>query len=370
MFFKMSDVHRLNRMESRLNILDVNSKCTSVGDSICVDSEGLGKIISVSYDGGRWVVPKSRSGGMYVESGCEPPVNVQPRILSLSKRFFTDKNSRNNNHSQGQMQLGWTNQCGKQCTQVLGINAPYENKNYKDLKKFHPNLMSDIQLNLNFMWQRLQQLYPLEAFNMLQTSKTLRFGDTGFVKVSIGTNFDAVWHRDKTNQKDAIQAVLILGQFVGGDVCLDTAGRTGKIQQCKTSDGVKYSVDKTRSNGSEADIIRIKNVHGTFFCGSYKSIWHSVRPIVSGHRTIIAAYCREDLAKFDRVARASYGMDMCLQLHARRLNILRWHEHQYAQKHKHCLRKKCTCGFVKLKTQLKACWKQADLNALAFLKNH
>ena len=213
------------------------------------------------------------------------------------------------------------------------------------------------------MWSKLQTLYPEEAKNMLDTSAEFRFGSTGFVKVSIATNFDALWHVDEKNQRNAIQALLVLGEFEGGDVCLDPAGRTGKIRTFTSPDGQRETIDETKSKGSDS-IIKIKNGHGTFFCGSYKSIWHSVKPILKGHRTIIAAYCREDLAKFDRAARRRYGIRTALQLHDDRLKGI-CHLKRVYPEHAACPRinKKvhCKCGLVKMLKRLKSDWKQIDL---------
>lgn len=311
----------------------------------------------------KWVLPKHQLGGMYVEHDCRVPVNVQPAILALPKKFFS-KNARKPMHPQGQMQLGFSNAAGQQCTQVCGINVPYRNKNHVDLAEHHPQLLADIQKNLGFMWSKLKTLYPEEAQNMLETSAELRFGSTGFVKVSIATNFDALWHVDRNNQRNGIQALLVLGKFEGGDVCLDPAGRTGKIRTFELPDGQRTTVDETNSKGSDIIKIKIKNAHGTFFCGSYKSIWHSVRPILKGHRTIIAAYCREDLAKFDRAARRRYGIRTALQLHDDRLKGI-CHLKRVYPEHAACPRinKKvhCKCGFVKLLKRLKSEWKQIDL---------
>jgi hypothetical protein len=197
---------------------------------------------------------------------------------------------------------------------------------------------------------------------MLETSAEFRFGPTGFVKVSVATNFDADWHVDRNNQRNGIQALLVLGEFEGGDVCLDPAGRTGKIRTFTSHEGQRTAVDETKSKGS--DIIKIKNAHGTFFCGSYKSIWHSVKPILNGNRTIIAAYCREDLAKFDRAARRRYGIRTALQLHDDRMTGIR-HLKQVYPEHAACPRinKKvhCKCGLEKLLKRLKSEWKQIDL---------
>ena len=257
------------------------------------------------------------------------------------------------------MQLGFSNAAGQQCTQVCGINAPYRNKNHVDLAEHRPQLLADIQKNLDFMWGKLKTLYPEEARNMLETSDELRFGSTGFVKVSVATNFDADWHIDQNNQRNGIQALLVLGEFEGGDVCLDPAGRTGKLRQVKTSAGQRETIDETKSKGSDSIII-IKNAHGTFFCGSYKSIWHSVKPILNGNRTIIAAYCREDLAKFDRTARRRYGIRTAIRLHDERLAAIRYFKRVHPE-HAACPKGNCKCGLVKLLRQLKSDWKQIDL---------
>ena len=42
-------------------------------------------------------------------------------------------------------------------------------------------------------------------------------------------------------------------------------------------------------------------------------------PILTGNRTIIAAYCREDVAKFDRVARQRGGILRALALRDERI---------------------------------------------------
>ena len=133
-----------------------------------------------------------------------------------------------------------------------------------------------------------------------------------------------------TNQKDGIQAVLVLGKFSGGEVCLDYAGR----DKCG---------GESKSLGLESDVIVVPNKHGTLFIGSYKSIWHSVQEVTSGTRTIIAAYAREDVAVFDRTIRNIYTPKEAIAMKDERVKILR------------ATPDKCD------KAALKAAWKSCDL---------
>ena len=253
-------------------------------------------------------------GHMHVCKDCAPPGvdlnQLQKNLMALPKKFFS-KNGRNSLHKQGQSQGGFTCQAGQQTPQVYGLNAPYQNKNQKDLIEKFPHVHDKIAKVLTFMWSKVCCERPVEAANMMETSSELRLGDTGFSKYSFCTNFKTIWHIDKTNQQNGVQAVFVLGNFSGGELCIDPSGRT------------KVNKNVSKTNGQESDIIEIKCSHGTLFIGDYKSLWHTVKPILSGSRTILAAYCRNDVAKFDRVARSRGGMAKAFQLRDTRLSIRR-----------------------------------------------
>ena len=232
---------------------------------------------------------------------------LQRDLVALPKKFYSKNKKRNSSHKIGQSQGGFTCAAGQQTPLVFGLNAPYRNKNESDLLEHHPMIHKSIGKVLSYMWSMVCEARPSESENMEQTSCELRLFGTGFTKYSFATNFQTDWHRDETNQKDGVQAVFVFGEFTGGDLCVDPS--------------------VCIRNSRPSDVTKISCSSGTLFIGDYKSLWHTVSPILTGTRTIIAAYCREDVAKFDRVARQRGGIARALALRDQRIAERRAIEH-------------------------------------------
>ena len=316
-----------------------------------VDSEKL------EVEKGEWVIPNK----MHVQHTIhtEGLLDLQTKIDALPNKYFT-KNSRLPSHK-GQLNLGWTCFAGQQTTAICSKPAAYHNKAHPLLEKEQPELLNTIQHYLDFMWSETEILYPIEVSNMKKTSPFFCFGETGYTKVSIGTNFDALWHVDKDNQKNGIQAVFVFGHFEGGEVSFDLAGRTGKWKKVNSE-----MVDFTKSLGNEEDVLIVPNHHGTLYIGSYKSIWHMVNKVTKGQRTIIAAYAREDVKVFDRAIQQHYSPEDAVALLNKRVKSLRNISKEHAAEHKAagCNSKKCVCSIKSEKKKLKEDWMKVDARAI------
>lgn len=261
------------------------------------------KLDSPETPNGQYETYSFETGRMCVYRDCAPPgvdlYQLQNDLVTLPKKFYSKNKKRNSSHKIGQAQGGFTCAAGQQTPLVYGLNAPYRNKNELELLEHHPSIHKRIGKVLSHMWSVVREARPSESENMEQTSSELRLFDTGFTKYSIATNFQTEWHRDETNQKDGVQAVFVFGKFTGGDLCINSSA-------CS-------------SNYVLGDVTKITCSGGTLFIGDYKSLWHTVSPILTGTRTIIAAYCREDVAKFDRVARRRGGISRALALRDQRI---------------------------------------------------
>ena len=238
----------------------------------------------------KWVVPAK----MFAENAlpkkyAELGKLTEASLRALPKSYFT-KNSRQPSNK-GQMHFGWTAFSGPQTTAVCGIQMPYQTKAFKLVKQKHTTLFKNIISLTKYMWKRACLVFPNETKTMMQVSSGFRLANTGFTKISSATNLNALWHIDSGNLNGSIQCVLVLGDFVGGNVCLDPNGRSGSMR-----------THQTKSLGSESEVLVIPNQHGTLFIGKYDKVWHSVKAVISGNRTIIAAYSTTQVQKFDNAA--------------------------------------------------------------------
>ena len=236
-----------------------------------------------------WVLPQR----MFVETGIGGDVQeccdlASTLIPTLPKSYF-HKNGRQPNNK-GQMHIGWTSFSGPQTTAICGLQMPYQTAVFKKMGEKQPTLLKSILTIVDYMWERAVPVFGLETAEMLKVSATFRLGHTGFNKISSGTNLDALWHVDSGNLAGSIQCVMVLGDFVGGEVRFDPHGRSGSMR-----------THNTKSNGSEDDVIIVPNQHGTLFVGKYESVWHSVNAVTKGNRTIIAAYASQTIKRFDDV---------------------------------------------------------------------
>jgi len=202
---------------------------------------------------------------------------------------------------------------GHQTQAVCGEQTPYLSVPYKYLAEKKPTLFTMLMNAIERMWAKAKGVFPVECANMMQIRPALRLGNTGFHKISTGTNLNALWHKDSGNLKNSIQCVLVLGAFVGGEVRFDVAGRVGKNRS-----------ENTKSKGREEDVVVVPNQHGTLFIGHYERLWHAVNAVTDGNRTIIAAYAGQKVADFDRAIRGRYTFEQALELRRYRVNAVKW----------------------------------------------
>ena len=142
-----------------------------------------------------WVIQDK----MYImDSKCEEITGVnllelQTKIEALPADQWT-KNSRNPKNK-GQIQVGWSAFPGSQTTHVCGVNMCYELNSTKYLKEKEPKLWEDLVKVIEYIWDELADKYPKRAQDMLNSAPpSMRIGQTGFLKCSIGTNLSAHWH--------------------------------------------------------------------------------------------------------------------------------------------------------------------------------
>ena len=229
--------------------------------------------------------------------------DLQRRLMAVPAKYYI-KNSRDP-ANKGQVHVGWTSMPGPQTQAVCGVQMPYLSSSYRYLAATKPGLLRDLQAVLDGVWARALRVFPLEAAAMMKTSACFRLGDTGFHKVSSGTNLAALWHTDDANLANSIQCVLVLGTFEGGEVRFDPAGRVGRNRSATTT-----------SRGREDDVVVVPNEHGTLFIGHYES---SVNAVTGGNRTIVAAYATNAVKNFDDAIRGRYSFEQADELRRHRV---------------------------------------------------
>ena len=236
---------------------------------------------------------------------------LQKSIMTLPNKLYK-KNSRQPNNK-GQVHLGWTTMAGPQTQAICGEQMPYLSSSFTYLAKTNPQLLSRILGAIEQMWQKAVTIFPDETTFMMQTNPTLRLGNTGFHKISSGTNLDALWHKDDTNLKHSIQCVLVLGEFTGGEVRFDVSGRDGKNRS-----------GFTKSLGREEDVVIVPNQHGTLFIGHYEQLWHAVNKVETGNRTILAAYAVQKVTDFATAIEGRYTFQEAEDLRYHRCAVVTW----------------------------------------------
>ena len=272
-------------------------------------------------------------------------------LLKLPKAYFR-KNGRQPDNK-GQCTIGWTTFGGSHTTKVCNVLAPHELKwtqKVKDISGLHAML----NIVLAYLWGQVKRTFPGDAKRMMEIHKHFRWPETGFHKISIGTNLNALWHADDKNMKHSVQALLVLGHFEGGSVVMDLAGRKGTKKDVKEG--------TTRSLGKEQDHLAIQTKHGTVFVGRYDSIWHKVRRVTKGNRTIIAAYGDNGVAEFsDAIKESEYTIEYALRLKSDRVAALRKITEAFKKTGESKQSHECEAE----KEKLKAKWFQLDKNGAA-----
>lgn len=187
--------------------------------------------------------------------------------------------------------IGWSCFPGKQSTRVFGLTAPTKSRCMRFMQQEMPASFLLLSAIVEKIWATVVSLFPSESALMTggvsETNGAARAGETGFIantgfhKADIGIMRDMSWHKDTQNTKGSIAAVLVLGDFSGGEVCFD------------------FSEGETAANKVDA----VCNRHGSLFLGHYGSVRHRVNSVVSGTRVVLACYSTQLVYNFQKVLR-------------------------------------------------------------------
>ena len=181
--------------------------------------------------------------------------------------------------------VGWTTNFS---ASVCGVPCAFKTKALQYLEQ-HPRTLEAFRKCVVLLSTTVNNLFPIKAAIIRSSiSNYFRLFNTVFTTCVISTNFvgsgGVEWHYDPKNL-EAVGAVLVFGYFQGGEVEIDTNGRYGKSRS-----------PNTFSKGDEPVRV-IVNSAGTIFCGLYGAVWHKVRKVTCGYRSIISAFSKSSVAQ-------------------------------------------------------------------------
>ncbi len=180
--------------------------------------------------------------------------------------------------------VGWSCFPGRQTTRVFGRTAPTKSRCMQYMEREMPATWLLFMAIVEKVWEMAVSIFPEETAIMRRNNAGGGFlAGTGFHKADIAMMRELPLHIDRQNTRGSIAAVLVLGDFRGGEA----------------------SFVVTRDDDpTDKREISVSNWHGSLFVGHYESILHEVKTVTLGTRVAVACYSNQAVWDFQRVIRA------------------------------------------------------------------
>jgi hypothetical protein len=202
---------------------------------------------------------------LVVLHGCRDDLLANDLGEQIDKMFFKFSKKFDRGQLLG---LGWSCGQGDKVKKINKCIVPYMLKASRSQAGAEFEA-AHLRPALGFMWKELERYYPEAAARANALPDEYHYLGTGFNKAICAVNNDTPLHFDNLNMVGTACAILVLGEFEGGDQIVVDRGR----------------------------VLVLKNKHHSLFIGDYGRFKHASLPVTSGRRTIIAAFSMQQVQK-------------------------------------------------------------------------